>query len=192
VYAYLLSTLPDFDLDGAPPMSLVELVERCRGFLPEPELTGLEDPEAAAKGSGDSARAARRWLDGERQLANAVARRRAPFWELSPADQAREHGGFSVMLEDGAGRAFEAAHPLARQRALDELRWQLLNELAGPVPWGFPALFAYARRLEIAWQWAPRQPAAGRDALGRILDAVEERAVREDHFEEHHFEEHHD
>lgn len=184
MYAYLLSTLPDFGPEGVPPMAPEELLERCRAFLPSRELTALADPEAAANGSGDAAETARRWLDGERQIANAIARRRATFWDLGPAGQARDHRGFLVMVEEGVASAFDAPHPLARQRALDALRWRLLDELAGPVPWGFPALFAYAQRLRIAWQWAERDPALGREALGRTLDAIEQ-LHRQQEEEEH-------
>lgn len=185
MYAYLLSTLPAFTLDEAPPMPPSELLARSRGFVSHGELTALLDPEAAANGRGDAAAWARRWLAGERQLANAVARRRAAFWQLAPDEQAREHEGFRVMIEEGVARAFEAPHPLARQRALDALRWRLLDELAGPVPWGFPALLAYAQRLRIAWQWAGREATAGREALGRVLDAIEERHEAGWRIEEH-------
>ncbi|HKI59068.1 MAG TPA: hypothetical protein VKA00_07640 [Trueperaceae bacterium] len=186
MYAYLLSTLPGFGPEDVPPLSAAELLERCRGFVPNRALTALADPEAAANGSGHAAETARRWLDGERQIANAVARRRAPFWGSSPMGQAREHEGFRVLIEEGVARAYEAPDPLARQRALDALRWRLLDELAGPVPWGFPALLAYAQRLRIAREWAARDPSTGREALGRTLDAVEARHDQEHAHEETH------
>jgi len=174
VYAYLLSALPSFELDDEPPMTLAELLERCRGFVPDAELAALRDPESAANGTGAAAAVARRWRDAERQLRNGVVRRRAPFWQLEAADHMQTHAGFRAMIEEGVAHAFEASDPQARQRELDMLRWQLLDELAGPVPWGFSALFAYSQRLRLAREWAAREASAGRDALGRVLDTVEE------------------
>lgn len=174
MYAYLLSALPSFELDDKPPMSPAELLDRCRGFVPEDELAALSDPEAAADGTGAAAEVARRWRDAERQLRNSLARRRAPFWGLDAAEHAQPHVGFRVVIEEGVGRAYEAPDPQARQRDLDRLRWRLLDELAGPVPWEFPALFAYAQRLRLAQEWARREVSAGRTALGRVLDTVEE------------------
>jgi len=194
VYAYLLSTLPGFGIDDPPPMPLSELLARCRGFVTDDELAALTDPEAAAEASvgGPEAAVARAWRDGERQLANALARRRASFWGMAPGESGRdrEHRGFLVMIEEAVARAYESGDPMTRERALDGLRWALLDELSGPVPWGFAALFAYAQRLRIGWRWAGREPAAGREILGRILDHVEARGNQDANgaqtIEEHH------
>jgi hypothetical protein len=174
VYAYLLSTLPSFGPYDTPPFTLEALLERCRPYLAEGELLALSDPEAGVGVAGEAGAVARRWWDGERQLRNAVARRRAAAWGVSPEPYLREHEGFRVEIEDGVGRAYEAAHPLDRERALDALRWRLLDDLAGVVPWGFAALFAYAQRLRIAQAWAGRTVDDGRRWLQATLDRLEE------------------
>lgn len=175
MYAYLLSTLPSFELHDPPPMSASDLVARCRGFLADDELAALEDPERGASLDGEVGSVARRWLDEERQLRNALARRRAAAWGVAPAPYLREHQGFRVDIEEGVARAYEAADPMARERAIDALRWRLAGELAGLVPWGFAALFAYAQRLRLAGSWASRGADAGRVALEGALDRLEER-----------------
>lgn len=174
MYAYLLSTLPSFDLDDAPPMPVAELLERCRPHLGELEMMALVSPERAATGRGESAAVAKRWLDGERQLRNAVARRRAAGWGVAADAFLREHEGFIVEIEDAVAHAFETPDALQREHALDALRWHLLGELAGVVPWGFAAVFAYLRRLEIVHAWSQRDAAEGRRKLQNILDRLEE------------------
>jgi hypothetical protein len=174
VYAYLLSTLPSFGPYDTPPMTVDVLVERCRPYLGESELRALTEPEAAAVSGGEPGDVARRWLDGERQLRNAVARRRSAAWGVSPEPYLREHEGFRVEIEDGVGRAYDAGDPLERERALDALRWRLLDDLAGVVPWGFAALFAYGQRLRIAQAWASRNVDDGRRWLQETLDRLEE------------------
>ena len=174
MYAYLLSTLPSFGPYDTPPLSLEALLERCRPYLGEGEMRALSDPETATGIDGEPGAVARRWLDGERQLRNAVARRRAAAWGVAPDAYLREHEGFRVEIEDGVGRAYDAPHPLERERALDALRWHLLDDLAGPVPWGFAALFAYAQRLRIAQAWTGRNEDDGRRRLQATLDRLEE------------------
>lgn len=155
-------------------MTVESLVERTRPFLSEAEVAALERPEEAASAPGEVGSVAKRWLDGERQLRNAIARRRAPLWGASPDAYLREHEGFRVPIEAGVARAFEAADPLQREHALDSVRWRLLDDLAGVVPWGFAALFAYAERLRIARAWVGREPEEGRLRLQAILDRLEE------------------
>ncbi len=173
MYVYLLATLESFTLDDPPPLAVAELGDRCRSFLRPDALAALTDPESAAEGTGPVAALARRWRDGERQLRNAVARRRAARWGVSPDEALRPHAGFRVEVEDEVARSFETPSPLVQARVLDALRWRLLDELAREEPWGFAALFAYARRLDLAEAWTRRTPDAGRAALARALERIE-------------------
>ena len=173
MYVYLLATLPSFTLDDPPPLGVAALRERCSSFLRSDALAALGDPEAAAEGTGPVATVARRWRDGERQLRNAVARRRAARWGVSPDAALRPHQGFRVDIEDEVARSFETPSPRVQARVLDALRWRLLDDLAREDPWGFAALFAYARRLDLAEAWARRTPDAGRAALARALQRIE-------------------
>jgi hypothetical protein len=156
-------------------MTLPALVAQCRPFLGDDELHALQEPEAAATGPGEAGSVARQWLDGERQLRNAVARKRATGWGVAVEPYLRDHTGFRVDIEDGVIRAFDAPNPLDRERALDELRWRLLDDLAGVVPWGFAALFAYARRLHLVDERAGRDTEEGRRVLRTTLEALEHR-----------------
>lgn len=175
MYAYLLSTLPSFTLDDPPPMTVATLLEHCRPFLGEEEFRALEDPAGGADTSGEAGSVARRWRDVERQLRNAVARRRAPAWGVAAEPYLHEHEGFRVDVEDGVARAFDAPHALARERLLHELRWHLLDDLAGVVPWGFAAVFAYAQRLRDGEAWAQRDIEEGRRVLQATLERLEQR-----------------
>ena len=175
MYAYLLSSLPSFTLDDPPPMTVEALLESCRPFLGEDELRVLEDPAANADAPGETGAIVRRWLDGERQLRNAVARRRAATWGVTAEPYLRDHEGFRVDVEDGVTRAYEAANALERERLLHQLRWHLLDDLAGVVPWGFGAVFAYAQRLRDGEAWARRDVEAGRRVLQATLERLEQR-----------------
>jgi len=156
-------------------MPVEALLERCRPYLGEEELRVLEDPEGNVDAPGEPGRVARRWLDGERQLRNAVARKRAATWGVAADPYLREHDGFRVDVEDGVTRAYEAAHAMERERLLHELRWHLLDDLAGVVPWGFGAVFAYAQRLRDGEAWAQRDVDEGRRVLQATLERLEQR-----------------
>lgn len=173
MYAFLLSSLPSFSLGDEPPLTVAALAERCRPYLGEAACAALEHPAPAASTAGEVGDVARLWLDGERQLRNAVARRRAATWQLPSDTDQHEHAAFRVDIEAGVAHAFEAPDPLQRERALDDLRWRLLDDLAGVVPWGYAALFAYAQRLRLAAAWSRRLPDAGSRHLHSVLNGLE-------------------
>jgi len=173
MYVYLLSTLPSFRPDDPPPMTVDDLVERCRPFLAPAEIATLADPHSDPDANAGPGGVARRWLDGEIQLRNAVARRRAAVWQVAAEGYQHEHRGFRVDIEAGVARAFEAPDPLQRERALDALRWHLLDDIAGLAPWEFAGLFAYAMRLRLAQAWRERHPEDGSQRLRAVLDRLE-------------------
>lgn len=172
MHLYLLATLPGFELEDPPPVDIEALLASCRSLLTGEEALALEDP-TAAEGDSAAARVARTWVDLERQIRNAVARRRAATWGVAPEAYLRPHQAFRADIETGVAQAFEAKDPMARQKALDGLRWRVLVDLANEDPFGFAAVFAYVRRLHLAAAWAERKPRAGRAVMEQALEALE-------------------
>jgi hypothetical protein len=94
---------------------------------------------------------------------DAVVHERARRARRDPRAALRGPPGFRFDIVEWVAQAFERPHPGARERALDELRWRLADELAVAHPGTFGALVAHARA------------AAPRLALG----ALERRGGRE-------------
>ncbi|MBP5545449.1 MAG: DUF2764 family protein [Kiritimatiellae bacterium] len=88
------------------------------------------------------------WRDREIQLRNAVAAERARrLGATRPAP--RDAHGCEAMITQGVAQAFAAKDPLQRERALDALRWRILDELQGIAPFTEAAVLSYAGKLAL-------------------------------------------
>ena len=67
--------------------------------------------------------------------------------------------------------------PLSRERELDRLRWQRLEDLAVEHAFDLGALVLYALRLRLACKWTGRSELAGRQMYERLLDVAVEQAA---------------
>lgn len=191
--AYLLASLPTPRLAEPPAIELGTFVERCRGFVSEERWRDLDDLLAAPSGGQAAASSAtpdttprdgsrrgrardpvaRTWHDLSAQIDDAVAMHRGANTRRDPAPYLQRPSGYRVDLVEAVERAFGAQHPGARERALDEVRWRLADELAVGEPDGFAALYARAVQLRLAWRWARWETAAGWSALESNLRALE-------------------
>lgn len=180
--AYLLAGLPTPRLGVTPDLEPAAFLERCRGFVSEPRWRDLATvlgegvPEETTAGPNDPA--ARAWADLTTQVDEAVARQRSGRGrpEASPP-RLRRSTGYRVDVVQAVAKAFDAPHPGARERALDELRWRLADDLALNEPDGFAALLARAAQLRLAWRWAGWVEEPGWTALEATLRRIEEAHV---------------
>ncbi len=166
---YLIASLPTLRLGAPPPLAPDVLAGEVRRVLSAPDAAAVYP----APGSRATASFARSWEAWDTQLRNAVTRRRAAARGAEAAAQARPHEGYRVDIEAGVEAAWEAPDPGAREAALDALRWRLLDDVERLDPWGLPALFAYARRLELAARRAALDADEGRARVARLLSRSE-------------------
>jgi len=186
--AYLLASLPTPRLTEPPSIEPATFVERCRGFVSEErwhdlvELFGPDAEDAAAvrptpsdESKPDRQRDAvtRAWRDLSAQIGDAVAVHRAANARRDPAPYLQRPSGYRVDVAAAVETAFALPNPGARERALDELRWRLADELALRELDGFAALFARAVQLRLAWRWARWEAEAGWAALEANLRQLE-------------------
>jgi hypothetical protein len=104
-----------------------------------------------------------------------VVQRRSARDRRDPAPYLRNPAGFRVDVAEAVTAAFALPDPGARERALDELRWRLADELGRSVPDGFGALLGRAVQLRLAWRWAGWDAEAGATELEALLRRIEER-----------------
>jgi len=193
VIAYLLASLPTPRLAEPPAMEPATFVERCRGFVSDERWRDLDELLAArSKGQGAASTAmparvprdgsrpdrprdpvARTWHDLSAQIDDAVAIQRGANTRRDATPYLQRPSGYRVDLVEAVERAFGAQNPGARERALDEVRWRLADELALGEPDGFAALYARAVQLRLAWRWAQWEAAAGWTALETSLRTLE-------------------
>jgi hypothetical protein len=168
-------------------------LERCRGFVSEerwrdladvarartartvPGRAGADDrprrrsPAPADEPVSDAERPARpRYPHLARPRRPGRRRRRAhaPRGRSATRPVPARPSGYRVDVAEAVS-APSRCRTRARERALDELRWRLADELAVSEPDGFAALLARAVQLRLAWRWA----AVGREAGWTALEA---------------------
>ena len=191
--AYLLASLPTPRLTEPPSIEPAAFAERCRGFVSDERWRDLQElldvggatvvgtrsetpdraPDDAVRPDRPRDPVARMWRDISAQIDDAVAIHRGASTRRDAAPYLRRPGGYRVDLVEAVERAFATPNPGARERALDELRWRLADELALGEPDGFAALYARAVQLRLAARWARWDAAAGWTALEATLRELE-------------------
>ena len=168
-YVYLVVSLPYLELAGAPPGTSEELLFSCGGVLRQDHW---EDLRAIVGGAPRDVRSpeARRLVDAETQLRNALARIRAQRAGVEYEARAHPHAGYDTRVEEVAARALAVEDPLERELVLDRHRWALLDEAASQAAFGVRAVFAYALKLRIVEKWSALSDAAGLDVAMHVVE----------------------
>ncbi|MGI5869988.1 MAG: DUF2764 family protein [Kiritimatiellia bacterium] len=162
-YHYFAATLPGLQFGREPTMTAEAFRAQCQEHMSARDCAVVF---ALLDGGASDHPYARAWRNGETQLRNAVAKLRATKLRgADPAPWLREHRGVDVRIENRVAAAFQEADPLKRERALDQLRWDLAGEIAGYDTLSAEAVFAYAVRLGILLRQAKADPVKGRERL---------------------------
>ncbi len=161
MYYYLAASLPTVTLDAPVPIGIDEFRETCARHLSAADLAALD--ELLAGGSPTAAHPfVRAWYNRDTQLRCALAEQRAARLKRDAAPCLREYEGFDVALERAAADVFSQATPLDREMALDQVRWSMIEDLAGQDAFGGTAILAYALKLQTVTRWAAMDEATGR------------------------------
>jgi hypothetical protein len=174
-YYYLLSSLPCISLESKPPISLDAFRASCADQLSAGDQRALEGILEKDLASVEHAHPfVAEWNARETQLRNASARLRAAKRQTDAGPFVRAHTGFDVAIEERVEDAFSQATPLAREQALDQIRWNVLDELVGPEPFSAAAVLAYGVKLQMTERWAAMDSTLGRARIDTALTSNNE------------------
>jgi len=162
-YYYFVASLPPLALEGDPPFSSEHFADLCAEHLSPRDLEALESLADPTR-PGNHAFVLQ-WRDAETQIRNTVARARALRLGKDAAGYLRPVTGLSVALEKRCSDAMALSNPLERERALDTLRWNLADELAGLETFSLSAVLAYGVKLYLVERWTAMNEDAGRQKL---------------------------
>jgi hypothetical protein len=154
-YPYLIASLPMLHPGMKPPFSFDRFLGLCREWIPERDyqvLSTLPQPSQYSQGARHH-RLIEGWIGFDTALRNELARERAGRRPLAP----------------GVHAATAHASPLDAERALDEMRWKALEDLATGHYLDLDVLLAYACRLQILLRWERIRAADGRSLLEQAL-----------------------
>jgi hypothetical protein len=171
---YLIASLPRLMLDEKPLLSAGDFRALCleqMGGRDARVVEVLAEGPDYGTGAGEDAHPfVAAWQAREIQLRNAVVRARAERRKTDAASSIRPHSGFDTTIEDAVESAFELPTPLEREKALDRLRWRILDELVGVDPFSAAVVLAYAVKLRLAWRWAALDPDRARNRVKSVLE----------------------
>ncbi len=165
-------------LDAPPPISFAAFQHRCHDELSPADFAAVQAiardtvVTETTEPAPTMPRFYRRWHAVETQIRNAVATRRGRTANVAAAPYRRNHDGYRVDIEQAVDAAFAQSSPFDRERALDGLRWRLLEELGGTDPFTSDALLAYACRLRLSERWAGLTPETGQAAFQETLTKI--------------------
>jgi hypothetical protein len=170
---YLLASLPTPRLGVEPTTGPAALVSACSDLLRPEEVADLRWAAGLTTAATPETPAGVYWDDLEAQVVDAVTRERAFRLRLDPAPELRRPRGYRVDIPVRVAAAFARPNPAARERALQELRWSLADDLAAQGVGGFATLLARAAQTAIAAQVAGWDTAAGWRVFEGMLERME-------------------
>lgn len=168
IYYYLVASLPTIHLDEKLSVSSEEFLKICESWLSPDDLLQIKYLIADQFDLADHP-SIRKWLDGETQLRNAIARWRASKMRIEAGPFLRPCSSLDLRTEKVVADAMGKPNPLECQLALDRHRLSLLDELALFEPFGMPAIIAYALKLKIAQRWSRLNAAEGNNVLNNLI-----------------------
>ena len=162
---YLISSLPALDFNSAPPLSHEAFLQTCRDWLSEKECNAVESL-LSNKHSGHPFVAA--WMDKETILRNALVDVRARAAGVDASLHTRYAHGCDKKIESDVEDAVQHHNPQQKERSIDKIRWETVEELQGPDPLTIKTIFAYAIKLAIVSRWSKRSSESGQETFGEL------------------------
>jgi len=169
---YLIASLPMLSLEHKPNITAEAFLASCRAQLGEADADAAE---ALMSGAPSGHPFVVAWRDKDTLLCNAAARARARAKGTDATRWVRPAQGCDVRLERLVEEAFQQPDPILRERALDQARWRVVEDLQGHDPMGTPVALAYAVKLALALRWAALDAGRGRavfDDLTRLPEGL--------------------
>ncbi len=173
-YYFLISSLPMLRLGVAPFLSstrFLDLVAEQGGRPLSDSLAGISLLPKVSRGY----EAERYWYAMETYIRNYLLRSRCKkpveidLWQ-------RPEQGVYPALDQQLHKALGAPNPLERERALDLIRWELLDEALLGEAFSVNALVVYRIRLLLAEKWQAHDAETGREVVSALVDKARDEA----------------
>jgi len=164
---FLISSLPALNFDAAPPLTGELFLQYCTDWLSEKECAAakallygekLDHPFVSA------------WMDKETILRNALVQVRARATGADASLHTRYAHGCDKKIESDVEDAVQHHNPLQKERSLDKIRWETIEELQGPDPLSINAIYAYAVKLAIVTRWSERTTESGQETFAKLTE----------------------
>lgn len=175
MYYFLAASLPDLFLGRDPGMSVFDFDELCAGQMTRQALARLKQGTLRVGRASESAAGLppvyAAYTRFEQYLRTRIAERRAGRNAERTAhlpDPERYFGEVDFAL----GALTALADPIEREKAVDRIRWRMLDELEAGHTFDFDGLCVYRLRLEILNRYRGRSAEKGRFNFDVAVDRI--------------------
>jgi len=179
-HQYLIASLPYLQFGAKPPINFNRFLELCRDFIPQKELTVLENCADIFKEPGKAKIKTegiiKTWRDFEFGLRNELVKIRAKRLRKDAAPFLRSYLETEPSFAHKLSEITRQPQPLEFERLLDLLRWNKLDELCFGHYFDMEFLFVYAQKLLILSRWDVIRSANKQQLLNNVITAVEQHA----------------
>ncbi len=170
-YPYLVASFPMLHFGMKPPFSFERFLGECQPFMPEKDfkiLSTLPLPEEYQEREEEHP-LVHHWIEFDTALRNELVRTRAARIRRDPAAYSRAgiYGDSSLgpaVMAAGTNSSLSSA-----EKALDELRWKKLDDLATGHYFDLNFLITFGYKLMILERWERIRTADGRILLEQVL-----------------------
>lgn len=153
-YVYLISSLPTLIFNCPPPFSFEKFLQLCFGLISAKDMDIIkitaEKTGYIYKGKQPILQ---KWFSFETALRNEFVKIRASYRHIDPVPYLRQDGYDGPSLFHSVMAAHRNPSLLDSERALDQERWNFLEELARGHYFDLDSLVVYALKLTILERW---------------------------------------
>ena len=164
MYYFFSAALPELRPGETPPLALSEFDADAELQLTPRHYRMMVEEDPAARVYGEMRRF-------EEYLRTRIAEKRAEKLKI-PADFAEPEAFYSEV--DAALGQLAQLDPAERERAVDMLRWKMLDELTWNDEFGFDHICAYRIKLRLAEKYRGRDAKTGRKFFDSAVRAMAE------------------
>jgi hypothetical protein len=170
-YPYLVASFPMLHFGMKPPFSFERFLGECQPFMPEKDfkiLSSLPLPEEYQEREKGPP-LVQNWIEFDTALRNELVRIRAARTRRDPAAYIRAGVYGDSSLNPAVLAAATNASLSGAEKALDELRWKKLDDLATGHYFDLDFLITFGYKLMILERWDQIRTADGRILLEQAL-----------------------
>jgi hypothetical protein len=152
-----------------PALSSAEFLEQAQAHLSAADYAELV-AVSLLPSEAPVSRASRFWSNLDTYIRNALVRTQPAAGSADKAQWLRHEADVYPGMKAQLDEAMAAPDPLQRERLLDELRWDALDEALVGHEFGFATLVVYRLRLLLAEKWAAMTAEQGLRLLKELAD----------------------
>ena len=169
-YYYLIASLPMLEFDAKPLISYEAFLTSCREQLNDSDFKILNRATIEpCEDAEDLSFTLREWKRFGIILRNEIAKQRSSRMSKDVTKDLRGEGYSDPLLAASVHWIIDQESPIDKERFLDKIRWEKIEELARGHYFDMDFLITYALKLQILRRWQTIDKEGGMQILENLV-----------------------